>query len=131
LNEGWVSDLPFGDPRFTIPSFQTYQIVGASSTTLGYSFNDPGASGGHFVQVFGSPDPEQVKARMLNFACHFLVDLTPVDGLQELLEKTSEIRDYYCSLANWQVPAAADPIPVSVNPLVARYERASFSYPEE
>jgi hypothetical protein len=114
-----------------LPSVQAYQIVNADSATLGYSIEEPGSNSGHFVRIIGSPDPDELKSRVLRFACNFLVDLTPIEGLQELLERASEIREYYCSLANWQMPALAEPKTVPVNPSISSYERASFSYPEE
>lgn len=113
------------------PSFQTFQIAGVDSTLFGYSFDDSGSSGGHYVQVWDSLSPREMRATMLRMACHFLVDMVPTSGLDEMLEKTIELRDYYCSLANWSAPALIAPIPVAVAPVVARYERDSFSYPEE
>lgn len=83
------------------------------------------------MQVWDSVSPEEIRAKMLRIACHVLVDHIPVSGLGEVLEKVSEIRDYYCSLANWRKPALAAAMPSVVAPVVARYERDSFSYPEE
>jgi hypothetical protein len=68
---------------------------------------------------------------MARMACHFLVDLTPASGLEEVLEKAAEIREYYCSLENWRMPALTGEAPVAVNPEVLSYVRESFTYSEE
>ncbi|MHB1674832.1 MAG: hypothetical protein ACYCSP_11370 [Acidobacteriaceae bacterium] len=68
---------------------------------------------------------------MLKMACHFMVDSTPASGMEEMLEKATEIRDYYCSLANWRAPALPETTSISVNPIVTSHEREPFTYTEE
>ncbi|MHB2007749.1 MAG: hypothetical protein ACYCOX_06840 [Acidobacteriaceae bacterium] len=68
---------------------------------------------------------------MLKMACHFMVDSTPALGMEEMLEKATEIRDYYCSLANWRAPALPETTSISVNPIVTSHEREPFTYTEE
>ena len=117
--------------RFVTPAIQTFEIGTGSSTIYGYTIDDPDARSGHFVYSVDSLDPQVVQAKIARMACHFLVDLTPASGLEEVLEKTTEIREYYCSLDSWHRPALAAETSVTANPGVASYVRESFTYSEE
>jgi hypothetical protein len=123
---GWTPDI-----HLVTPALQAFQIVGGNSTLLGYSLEDTRTNSGHFVLTGNPTDENELQARMLKLACHLVVDLTPEKGLREMLDKATEIREYYCSLANWQTPAIADEPSVTVNPGVVSYEREPFSHPEE
>jgi hypothetical protein len=116
--------------RFVTPAVQAFQVGAGGSTIYGYSVNAPGARSGHFVQAWDSIDPQELQAKLARMACHFLVDLTPASGLDEVLEKAAEIREYYCSLENWHTPALAKEVSVAFNPEIATYVRDSFSYSE-
>jgi hypothetical protein len=127
----WAAPAIGASAHFAEPSFQTFQITGPDSMVLGYSFDDLGLSSGHFVEVWDALSPIELRTKMLRMACHFLVDMVPPSGLDEMLEKAADIREYYCSLANWSTPALPETVPVAVNPVITSYERESFSYPEE
>jgi hypothetical protein len=112
---------------------QVFQLVNESSSLLGYSLQDAGNNSGHFVTTTGFPktDPAELQTRVLRLACHVMVDMTPDKGLQEMLEKASEIREYYCSLANWKPTLLTTEATVAVNPAVTSYEREPFTFLEE
>lgn len=130
-NEAWIPQLSAVDTHFVTPAFHAFQSVDDDSTLFGYNLEDVGIRSGHFVRAWDPIDPAELQGKILKMACHLVVDLTPTAGLQEMLEKATEIRDYYCSLANWQKPAITEDTSVAVNPAVASYEREPFSYPEE
>jgi hypothetical protein len=129
--EGEIALNDVANIRFVTPAVQTFQIGATGSTLYGYSVNDPGIRSGHFVQAWDSIDPRELQAKMARMACHFLIDLTPATGLEEVLEKAAEIREYYCSLENWRMPALPAVASVDFNPEIATSQRESFSYPEE
>ena len=138
----WMYNASLGQPdesilhadvtniRFVTPAIQTFQIDADGSTLYGYRVDDPGVRSGHFVQAWDSLDPRELQAKMARMACHFLVDLTPTSGLNEVMEKTAEIREYYCSLENWRMPALTEESSVAINPVIVSYERDSFTYSE-
>ena len=119
------------DTFFLTPSFQTFQIASIDSTVLGYSVEDMESNGGHFIEVGSSLTQDQAQTTMLRLACHILIDFIPTSGLNEVMERAIEIRDYYCSLANWRSPALPQASSIAVNPDVTSYERDSFTYTEE
>jgi hypothetical protein len=139
----WTFDVSLGDRdelitranganiRFVTPAIQTFEIGASGSMIYGYTIDDPGVRSGHFVQTLDSLDPQVVQAKIARMACHFMVDLTPASGLEEVLEKTMEIREYFCSLENWRRPALAAETSVAANPGVVSYERDPFTYSEE
>jgi hypothetical protein len=130
-NEAWIPPVLAPGIDLVAPALQTFQIVGDNSTLLGYSLEDVSANSGHFVLTGYQMDQSELQARMLKMACHLVIDLTPEKGLQEMLEKTTEIREYYCSLANWHMPVLEEGTSIAVNPGVVSYEREPFSYSEE
>jgi hypothetical protein len=83
------------------------------------------------MQVGNELISTEAQSVILKMACHLLVDLTPATGLEELLEKAAEIRDYYCSLANWTGPAISQTGSIKASPIVKSFERDSFAYAEE
>lgn len=127
------SILQAGGPsiRFVTPAIQTFEFGESGSKIYGYTIDDPGVRTGHFVRTWDSLDRKEVQAKIARMACHFLVDLTPASGLEEMLEKTTEIREYHCSLEGWQLPAISSEVSVAANPEVASFVRDSFSFSEE
>jgi hypothetical protein len=110
-----------------------FQIGSNGSTLYGYSIEDFGARSGHFWQAWAWDllDSQELQVKMARMACHFLVDLTPSPGLEEVLEKTAEIREYYCSLESPSLPVFAEEVSVAVNSEVLTHVRDSFTYSEE
>ena len=129
--DGSILQTDAANIRFVTPAIQAFQIGGDGSTLYGYRVDDPGAKSGHFVQAWDSLDPRELQVKMVRMACHFLVDLTPVSGLDEVLEKAEEIREYYCSLENWRMPALSGETPIAVNSEIVSQVRESFTYSEE
>ena len=111
--------------------FQTYRIETGDSTVVGYSLDAEMEQGRHFVRLLDSLTQEQRDAKLLRFACHYLVDATPDSGLHEVLEKVSEMKEYYCSLQNWHAPALPPVTSLETATISNSFERAPFSYPEE
>lgn len=126
-SEGLVDEDSWTNIRFVTPAIQTFQIGGSGSTIYGYTVDDPDVTSGHFVYATDSLNPEVVRVNFARMACHFLVDLTPATGLEEVLEKTTEIREYYCSLEGWQRPALAAETSVAANPEVRSFVRDPFT----
>ncbi len=126
-NEELIQQANATNIRFVTPAIHTFQIEGSGSTIYGYAIDDPRARSGHFVHAWDPFEPQVVQATIARLACHFLVDLTPASGLEEVLEKTNEIREYYGSLEGWRSPVIAAEVSVAVNPEVESYVRDSFT----
>jgi hypothetical protein len=121
----------FVDQGIVRPQIQSYQIDLADSSLLGYTFDAYGETGSHSVQVLSSWSDAERSARLMRMACHFLVDSTPDEGVIELFEKTQEITQYYCSLANWAQPSLPAVTDLGMSVVAESYERESFAFPEE
>jgi hypothetical protein len=129
---GGYMSLPFCSAPLVIePTLHTFQIELDQSTLVGYSYGEDEAKSGHYIHMTASLDPDLLRARMLKLACHFMVDFTPASGLEEMLEKSIEVRDYYTSLQNWVPTPLPNPEPVMFSPVSAVYEREGFSFSEE
>jgi hypothetical protein len=131
LSEVLIPEPPQGALVRPAAELQVFQLSNDSSTLLGYSLQDAGNNSGHFLATGFDTDAAELQTRMLRLACHVTVDMTPDKGLQEVLERASEIREYYCSLANWKPTPLTTESTVEVNPVVTSYEREPFTFLEE
>ena len=117
--------------KLVTPELTAFQYDAAGGTLYGYTIDNLHAKTAHFIHTLETFDPNEVKLKLARMACHLLIDLTPSQGLEEMAGKVAEIRDYYCSVADWQRPALGPEISVPFNPAMVTYQREPFVLSEE